>query len=112
MSNPAPPLLFSGTAADLMALYGRPLLPAPDVIGAAIALPAPPVVSRTSSPLDSAPPPPNNARPGTTRCQKADCGNAKCSGKRCDESASRKKHGGAKGVVKKPRRFGTPSFRT
>lgn len=100
MSNPAPPLLFSGTAADLMALYGRPVpapAPAPPVYGRPVTAPAPapPVVSRTSSLLDSAPPP-NNARPGTTRCQKADCGNAKCSGKKCDESASRKKRGGAK----------------
>ena len=127
-----PPLLFSGTAEELLACY-RQAVPAsttapapapaaptsslPDELGISIGAPsradeppqrkAPaPASSLLDEPESS---PPRKARPGAPRCQKADCTNAKCSGKRCDESGARKKQAGAKGVVKK-RRFGTPSF--
>ena len=114
-----PPLLFSGTAEELLACYRQ-------AVPASTTAPAPAPAAPTSSLRDEPPQrkapapasslldepeslPPRKARPGAPRCQKADCTNAKCSGKRCDESGARKKRAGAKGVVKK-RRFGTPSF--
>ena len=110
-----PPLVFSGTAEELLACYGQavpasapaPAAPASSLLDEPPQQKAPaPASSLLDEPESS---PQRKARPGAPRCQKADCTNAKCSGKRCDESGARKKRAGAKGVVKK-RRFGTPSF--
>ena len=112
-----PPLLFSGTADELAAFYRQAVpasttAPAPAAPTSSLPDEAPqrkapaPASSLLDEPESS---PPRKARPGAPRCQKADCTNAKCSGKRCDERGARKKRAGAKGVVKK-RRFGTPSF--
>ena len=112
-----PPLLFSGTAEELLQSY-RQAVPA-STTAPAPAAPTSSLRDEPRQPKDTEPAsslldepessPPRKARPGAPRCQKADCTNAKCSGKRCDESGARKKRAGAKGVVKK-RRFGTPSF--
>ena len=113
-----PPLLFSGTAEELLACY-RQAVPAASTTAPAPAAPTSSLRDEPPQRKDPAPAsslldepessPQRKARPGAPRCQKADCTNAKCSGKRCDESGARKKRAGAKGVVKK-RRFGTPSF--
>ena len=116
-----PPLVFSGTAEELLACYGQ-AVPASAPASASAPAPAAPASSLLDEPPQQKAPAPasslldepesspqRKARPGAPRCQKADCTNAKCSGKRCDESGARKKRAGAKGVVKK-RRFGTPSF--
>ena len=112
-----PPLLFSGTAEELLQSY-RQAVPA-STTAPAPAAPTSSLRDEPRQPKDTEPAsslldehesaPQRKARPGAPRCQKADCTNAKCSGKRCDESGARKKRAGAKGVVKK-RRFGTPSF--
>ena len=111
-----PPLLFSGTAEELLQSYRQAV---PASTAPAPAAPTSSLRDEPRQPKDTEPAsslldehesaPQRKARPGAPRCQKADCTNAKCSGKRCDESGARKKRAGAKGVVKK-RRFGTPSF--
>ena len=104
-----PPLLFSGTAEELLQSY-RQAVPAAPTSSLRDEPPQRKDPAPASSLLDEPESSPQRkARPGAPRCQKADCTNAKCSGKRCDESGARKKRAGAKGVVKK-RRFGTPSF--